>query len=359
MKIGILTYHRTLNYGACLQAVATRVVLENMGHEVYYVDYWPKYHKDTYSLFNWTKLKRDNWGQRVKDIASYIRDWKGAKKRINAFQTFLNEYIIPYCKPYNQDEDYDVVIYGSDQIWRKQLGLNNHINWVYFGENSLNSHKQISYAASMGDINLNEEELVKIKECLSKFEHIGVREENIYSILKSLHLPNVEMTLDPTFLLTSDQWDAIIHTKRLIKEPYALIYQLKPAFTTEEIINDCKRRGLKPVFIQSRFNYKNAKEDWNTVTPNQFVSLIKHADFCYVASFHGLAFSIIYNKQFFASFRKASNRAETLLKNIGLTSRLVTPMASLPLHDEAIDYQIVQPQIDKLRGLSTQFLKSI
>ena len=51
MKIGIVTYHRTNNYGAVMQALATRFVLEDMGHEAYYVDYWPEYHKEMYQVF--------------------------------------------------------------------------------------------------------------------------------------------------------------------------------------------------------------------------------------------------------------------------------------------------------------------
>ena len=60
MKIGILTYHRANNYGACLQAIATRLVLEGMGHEVYYVDYWPDYHANTYKVFSFANLKSMN-----------------------------------------------------------------------------------------------------------------------------------------------------------------------------------------------------------------------------------------------------------------------------------------------------------
>ena len=58
MKIGIVTYHRTLNYGAVMQALATRFVLENMDHEAYYVDYWPDYHREMYAIFPMNKFRK-------------------------------------------------------------------------------------------------------------------------------------------------------------------------------------------------------------------------------------------------------------------------------------------------------------
>ena len=107
MKIGIVTYHRTNNYGACLQAVATRFVLEQMGHEVYYVDYWPDYHKEKYLLFPWKTLKKSNFLQKVKFVLRFIKYFKSQKRRIKNFEKFFYNHIYPYCRP--TDDYYDVV----------------------------------------------------------------------------------------------------------------------------------------------------------------------------------------------------------------------------------------------------------
>ena len=75
MEVGILTYHRTLNHGACLQAVATRLLLERLGHKVYYVDYWPKYHADSYKLFSFERFLKLSFRKKLgylKSLLSYI-----------------------------------------------------------------------------------------------------------------------------------------------------------------------------------------------------------------------------------------------------------------------------------------------
>ena len=97
MIIGILTYHRSHNYGALLQAIALRVVLTNMGHKVSFIDYWPAYHNRMYALFSLKKLNSINC---VRDKIRYIVDcfihYNVRKQRINNFNYFITKYIAPY-----------------------------------------------------------------------------------------------------------------------------------------------------------------------------------------------------------------------------------------------------------------------
>lgn len=144
MKIGIVTYHRTLNYGAVMQSLATRFALEEMGHEVYYVDYWPDYHRRLYECFSFRRFVRCIFKFHA---VSYLKMSVWKKRRHDNFDVFFKRYIYPYCRPI--DENYDVVIYGSDQIWRKQIALRTY-NPFYFGKNDINTKHHVSYAASMG-----------------------------------------------------------------------------------------------------------------------------------------------------------------------------------------------------------------
>ena len=176
MKIGILTYHRTHNYGGCLQALAMRLFLEGQGHEVYYVDYWPDYHKRAYDIFNKDVFKHSNIKGKIRYIFSVISTYSFARKRQEIFESYLEKYVYPYCKPLA--EQYDVIIYGSDQIWRKQYALNDY-NPVYFGENNFRAKKHVSYAASMGILPNNEADDKRIASMLKNLDVISVRENTL------------------------------------------------------------------------------------------------------------------------------------------------------------------------------------
>lgn len=359
MKIGILTYHRSHNYGALLQAVALRVSLQLQGHEVYYIDYWPKYHQDMYSVFDTTLFRRLPLKNKFAYLFSTLRERNGRKKRIEAIKPFITEYIEPYCKPYNGKEEYDVVIYGSDQIWRKQRGVGYKLNPVYFGQNLIKSKKKVAYAASMGNIDLNAKDYDCIRDWLSDFSLLGVRENNIFNILKELHLENVYLNLDPTLLLNVDQWTDVIRPKRLVKEKYAVLYQIKKAFDEKRVRDFCKHKGLRLIVIPSGYSFKERNSEFVFAGPADFISLFMYADFCFVASFHGLVFSINFGRQFLASFATAANRAETVVSNLGLCNRLVSPFDSFPQDIPEIDYTEVTAKLFTLRNKNSHFLDAI
>ena len=119
MKIGILTYHRSHNYGALLQAIALRKVLSDMGNEVFFIDYWPNYHRHMYALFS-VKWLINRPGRKSKLL--YIKDCllhcSVRKQRKQNFDLFISHFILPYIS--SCDDSYDVIVHGSDQIWRKQ-----------------------------------------------------------------------------------------------------------------------------------------------------------------------------------------------------------------------------------------------
>ena len=354
MKIGIVTYHRTLNYGACLQAIATRTVLEKLGHEAYYVDYWPKYHSKVYKTFSLTKfLKLPSFGWKLR----YLLSFPERKRRNDSFAPFLTKYIIPYCHPI--EDNYDVVIYGSDQIWRKQKALGTY-NPFYFGDNKIKTKHHISYAASMGVLPDNNDDINKLKQLLSNFDKISVREENLFNIVRSLGYKNVQLTLDPTLLLTSQEWDKIIETEQYTGSPYVLIYSIgKPdAFNLKSIHKYAFMRNLKVKILCGTPEASGSKEYITTANPYEFLKLIRNADSVFTSSFHGLVFSLLYHKNVYASFKQNSNRAKTLLDSISLSERLLVPKIEVPDLKE-IDYDSVQEKLQFLKDSSYNFLATI
>lgn len=355
MKIGILTYHRTLNYGACLQAIATRVVLEKMGHEAYYVDYWPKYHSQQYKAFSIGRFFSLGLRSRLYYLVESIKWYKYRKIRIDNFELFFKEYIYPYCKPV--DEEFDCIIYGSDQIWRNQTALKGY-NPVYFAENDLKAKKHIAYSASMGLLPKNDKDKEQVKELTQNFDYIAVRENDLRELLTSLGVDDVQLSIDPTMLLSSHDWDKIIPTNEESNGRYLLVYGISSvAFNMEYIKAFAKIHECQIKVLRGTASSIDTEELITTAAPNKFISLIKNAEYVFTSSFHGLAFSIIYHKEFFASYSTNSNRAETLLNSLGITDRILPPDTFIPDGFDSINYERVENRLIELTQKSIKYIK--
>ena len=355
MEVGILTYHRTLNHGACLQAVATRLLLERLGHKVYYVDYWPKYHADSYKLFSFERFLKLSFRKKLgylKSLLSYIN----YTKRRSAFHAFHSRYIIPYCAEINYT--YDVVVYGSDQIWREQKALGDY-NPVYFGDKTLLAKKKIAFSASMGKLPVYEKKKNEIRRLVGNFDMIGVREEDLRDFLISLGLINVKLTLDPTLLLTKEEWMRVLNIEIKVNEKYVLVYSIgKSAFNMQDIKDYAQKKGCVIKILHSSAIIKDDDTNISAIGPDKFVELINNAECVFTSSFHGLAFSIIFEKEFYASFNKNPNRAKTLLSKLGLLNRYSEPNA-LITRQQPIEYIKVNQKLKEEQQGTFEFLHKI
>jgi len=353
MKIGILTYHRSHNYGALLQAIALRKVLSDMGHQVTYIDYWPDYHKRMYANFSMVTLgKKKGVKAKIEYVKSCLIPYKYRKKRKEIFSQFIIQHIEPHVS--TMQETYDVVVYGSDQIWRKQKELKTY-NPVYFGRNHIPTHKSISYAASMGILPQNEKDKDLIKKYLSSLDCISVREKSLLDLVHSLGYKDACLDLDPTLLLASSFWEDTFHLSRK-NERYALYYCLKDSFDVNELRRYTHSKGMKLKIIYSKAICKNTEDKYTTSGPEDFLNLVYGADFVFTTSFHGLAFALIFQKPFYASYRKNSDRAATLLELLGLSNRMLPIRSAIPEDNSPIDYEKVNRILREMRDKSLSHL---
>ncbi len=356
MKIGILTFHRTLNYGACLQAVATRVVLEKLGHEVHYVDYWPDYHSMKYETFSLKSLKYFRIPGGYGYIVDSIKHYKYKKERINNFKPFFEKYIYPYCS--NVREEFDVIVYGSDQIWRKHSGIGDY-NPVYFGANNFRTKSHVAYSASMGKLPSTDRDKEKVKKLVAHLDKIAVREENLKELLQSLGYDNIQVTLDPTLLLDKNEWENFVPFKPLVHFKYMLLYSIGVSpFDVKKVKQYAKERGCELVILTGTAAQESTEYLHTTEGPCEFLDLIKHAECVFTSSFHGLVFSIIFEKDFFASYYNNSNRAETLLNSVAIENRIITPHSDIPLLPP-LDYNRINNKLHLLKNNSIEYLKQL
>lgn len=360
MKIGILTYHRSYNFGALLQAFALRQALARLGNDVYIINYWPNYHYEMYAMFPIKTMCRLFKGMHLRGLAGYFVYWRKRYRKMKATEAFIDKYSRPYWAAYSKKASFDVVVYGSDQIWRKQGGLGGRFNPVYFGENILPAKKHVSYAGSMGKMELNDGDKQYLVSTLSKFDMLSARESSLNDLLLSLGLQS-EVVIDPTLLLTSEEWDSLLDTSRIIKEKYVLFYQiLNNSVDEDQVKAYAKNHGLRYVKLLTTAPNSH-QEDYviETVGPEAFVSLIKHAEIVFTSSFHGLVFSLTYHKPFYASYAQNASRAESIIDAVGLRRCLLPPMGIIPETPPAIDYAEVNERMAELRKSSLDFIKRI
>lgn len=328
MRIGILTFHRACNYGAVLQCYALQEYLKGMGHDVSVIDYRPKYIERPYRFFRYSYDCSQSLLVNIKIILrQIILIPVNIKQRIifNVFQKkYLNLSKLNLTTPEN---DYDVFILGSDQIWNSGI-TGGKLDRNYFGQfPAAEGKKVISYAASAGTVahECNPKLLI---ESAKNLRWIGVRERNLFELV-SKNLPNniVKFTIDPTLLVGSDCLNKIAVGKKQ-KFKYLLVFQLKSDETTDNIAEQiASEKKLKLVRIsQDDSIYRLLSlQGHPSLSIEEFLWYIANADYIVTSSFHGTALSIVYGKHFSAVINneKIGERIRELLAELNLSDRII------------------------------------
>lgn len=360
MKVGILTYHRAENYGALLQAYALKTYLQSLGHEVGFVDYWPDYHEEYFKIFSKKRFHEASLRGKLVQIY-YLFFWGIIRKRRKAnLQEFMYKQLGLSSKPKYRTKDdicdeFDVVFYGSDQIWRKQgmKSFPGFDSW-YWGADNVKA-KKVAYAASMGNVNVDDNDRTFIKACLNKFDAISVREDSLKKLLDSLAVSS-ELVIDPVFLLDAKEWIKLTSDVKPLKDRYVLVYNLLGNDETVRFAeNLVKEKNLKIIEITKKYKFFALSNRYNyTASVEDFLSLIYHADYVVSNSFHGVALSIIFKKQFFATgMGHKADRVLSLLSLLNLRERYVNK--TYP--DKIINYRIVESSFNEILSSSKFFIK--
>ena len=296
MKIGILTYHRAHNYGAVLQCYALLSYIREKGTEAVVIDYRPSYFK--YGLFVWYKWFSLNPVKLIHKLSHQAKTFILQKRRYDGFEKFINNFIVPKQIDLSHEQtDIDCFVFGSDQVWRKNGDAFDPIFWGDF--KAAQNAKLASYAASMGKATLTEAEEGQVKEWLSRFDNIMVRETSLKELLSPLTEKEVNVVVDPTLLLTAQDWNKIAVCPNR-KKPYVLVYQVIEHPAALRLAQEAaKHLGAEIVEIASKIDGRKASHEMiYEASPNEFIGLVANAAMVVTTSFHGTAFSIIYCKPF-------------------------------------------------------------
>lgn len=324
-KIGILTFHNAHNYGAMLQAYALQKKCEKYG-DCEIINYNNKKISNQYKVI---RTVGKNPVKITKRILSDLKNYKLKRIRFDKFNDFMNSYLKLSEEKYlseknikNEELKYDIIITGSDQVWNPQIvGELSDIYTLNFGQNEI---KRISYAASVGDtkVIINDKESFKNK--LAKLDFISVREEDAQNELSKIISKNINVVLDPTLLMSKEEWNSELTEISNYAEKYIIAYVVEPDEEYIKIVNHLSEKtGLRVVhFGLKNPGYKNVWKSAYTEGPFEFINLIKNAEYVVATSFHATVFSIIFNKRFFIiPHRKTGARVTNLLKRLEIDRR--------------------------------------
>lgn len=364
MKVGIMTWFQYHNYGTALQVTAISKAIEKLGHSPYIINYHT----------NGQIVKKNNEGiiregciRCYQRVGNHFYQRYELPEREKCFDDFYREYlkftnpcdVLPQLEKLNNQ--YDVFICGSDQVWAPSL-YNPHyyLDFVY------DENRMIAYAPSVGLSDIADENIRRrIKENVSRFAYLSTREKSGSKMLSELIQRPVATVLDPTLLLSNKVWNLYESSFAKDKKPYMLVYMLGKREEYWSVIGKIAKHLSLEIKIIPVF-YKDLKRKGcieEPVGPKDFLSLIHNAAYVCTDSFHGLAFSVNYNKNFTVFERFKSNdklsqnsRIYNLLDILELENRLYSK--NYQSCDVEIKYEKVNCLLETERSNSLNYLKS-
>ena len=369
MKAGLVTFYHIHHYGALLQAAATERAVETLGGECEIVDYFVN--QDN-SLFR----KPTGLGSAAADVHTALH-YQALKARYERFEKFSRDHLriskhrFESLKELRDAElPYDVILSGSDQIWNPKIFPDGHFDPVFFG--TFSEKRKIAYAPSFGIPKVPEEMEEELRSYLEGFSHIGVRETQGRQIVKEVSGKDVPVVLDPTLLLTAEQWAEMANTPEgypgdCANTPggYILCYCIsKPGPLAPYIQQLAGKTGLPVVQLCGirRKVHPQAKCIFDA-GPAEFLGLFKNASYVCTNSFHGTVFSVQFQKPFFTAVAPSElaaperSRTFSILNRLGLTQRIIGKGDTAGLLDE-IDWDVVSRRLVKARQGSLDYLKA-
>ena len=384
------------NYGGTLQAFALWQFLHFSGYYVEILDYNPSIprvsrsdllsrfkhiYRNLCKLFKkggikkvFFKVRKKVYGRITSEIASYT------SVRAEVFKEFKSDFMSFTQKKYESFADvqidsahflnqFEVFMVGSDQVWNPEMVNDDRLRVYLLG--FLPKGKKVSYASSVS-ATIPDEVIELYRAHLQKFHAISVREKVSAEEIRKILGYTPVINADPTILLTPEEWGNVIKQPDFTPEkPFIFVYDL---YRSEDILPVVEKLSRKDHFKYVNYDplalhrkrYKNLQFNFYREGPSEFLWLIKESDFVVTSSFHGVVFSVLFKKPFYAILWNTKEKAGQndriihFLSELGLEDRCTPNPKDLlkkSLTDD-IDWTSVSEKLDELRGKSAQWLLS-
>lgn len=322
-KIGIVSI-QSYNLGNRLQNYALQQILENMGYKV-------------------ETIKRQNY---VNNHTTFLKRMaqnllKTRRARFRAFDRKI--HMSPFLAsanviPAQAKDAYDFFVAGSDQIWNPAYDFTGDVDFLRFAD----KQQRIAYAASFGVTEIPDKHREKYQKYLKEFKVVSFREASGAQVYKELTGRDACTVLDPTMLLSADEWRSMEREPDISTSDYVLVYALGEK--TKDFQSKIDELSLTHKVIDVHKKMQNGHEQ--PIGPSEFLYLVDHASIVLTNSFHGTVFSILFKRQFI-SFARCDVRDDTRISDL---------LNVLDLQRENQNYTVTDEILQKLRDRSMKFI---
>lgn len=370
MKIAILSLTRVHNYGGSLQAYALEYVIKKEFPNIKceYLDYQKGRIKSCLiwlirkGIFKFLH-KNDNPSWTIKEFINIVflqnRIYGNKTETEQLFNEFWNE--CNFSKKYSRrglkeiSDQYDLFLVGSDQTWNCG-GLT--LDKTYLLDFVKDAYKKVNYATSFGFSEFPPKYIESYRKYLSQFSKLSCRENKGVELIENIVEKEATLVLDPTLLMSKDDWSRIADLNVCDETPFILVYVLGNSLSLLHYAKQLsKKLNIRCVYIYGSFS-----ENKNVIGPKQWLGYMLKAKVVVTNSFHGVAFSINFNKNFYVEitnkefFLQSADRIYTILEMFNLNERVISNSDNII---ESIDYRTVNLILEKERKKSREFLRSI
>lgn len=357
-KIGVVSIFRTGNYGGTLQAYALiKAINDNGFGQAETINYCCDAIKGRIDMKYLKKAGIARTAAALVDKACYAP----RMKKMNAFiDSFVQGPELTKASLDSLNDKYDVFLSGSDQLWNPDIQQD---DYFYLQDFVNNSGKKRSYASSFGKKELPENCLPIYRKLLGDFHAITVREKTGADLVERLLGYRPQVVLDPTLLLTAEQWESLLPPPRL-SGPYIFTYRLTySSMLTKTVAKAQKALGCRVMSSPFLLGYCPKQRMYPGLDSLEWIRGIHDADYVVTDSFHGVVFSILFSRPFYyllttPTARERISRLETLLETLHLENRIVDHIDACDF-TTGINYDEVRPLLDGQRAHSLHILQEL
>lgn len=363
MDIKVITRHAPSNYGSLLQAIATQIILEHLGHTCKIIDYIRNDEQGLRGTMTALRGKREWNNNPLKKMVYLLLRYPEEKQAEMKFANMRKRYLklTQRCSSHEDLKllDADVFVTGSDQVWGPLL--NGNFDSAYF-LSFVDKKTKVAFASSFGKTDFTDTIVNEYKRYLSEYSIITVREDAAAEMLKQWGIPCVGQILDPTLILSEKDWERMVKQVKT-PEQYVLVYQIH----NDNRLGNYAQRLAKniglPLLRISPFLHQISREGKLKLLPGlgEFLYYIKQCSYFITDSFHGTAFALNFNKDFIEVLpnTSTSSRNLSILRLTKLENRIVSDFNDFSLINERINYEDVNSILYEQRKLSLEKIESI
>lgn len=364
IRLGILAIHNVDNYGAILQTLAFYKYLNKFTNAKII-----NFQNPVFSSH--LKLIRYNGLNSLKSCFKDLIRLNYRQKLLNKFKYFIKKNF-KLTKPVNLKnmysnsflKNFDALVVSSDQVWNPDIThFDKKLRGDYFLNINIKKIKKFSYASSFGSRKFNNSEINKINSYLNNLDKISIREKSSLKLINKKNLRKTQHVIDPVFLLDNKFWkDKTSRMKKIEYKNFILVYSVARSKLIKKTVRD----------INKNLNYKVITIDPNLIATSEydkkisdagleeFLYYFRNSSFVITDSFHGVCFSLIFEKKFLAtvSSKKYANRLTDFLTYINCQNNIYRNNSSIKNISHYEISQNSKKRIEKFKIKSKNFLRN-